>query len=58
MEIFINIVTLLWFGLAVGSFVFLMWSIFDVDCEKKDVVRSLGAFVVAAITAISLISMI
>ena len=58
MKIFIDIVAASWCGLAVGCFSLLILSIIDKHSEKQDVVRYLGMFVVAAITAIALLSII
>ena len=58
MEIFIDIVTIAWCGLAVACFTLLILSIIDKYSDKQDVGRYLGLFVVAAITAIALLSII
>ena len=56
MKNFIDIVAIFWCFLVGWYFAALMISTFDKYGEKQDVVRYLGTFVIAAITAIALLN--
>lgn len=58
MEIFVGIVTALWIGLTVGSLITLLWTVFDDDYEKRDVVRAFCQFLVAAVTTTALMYLV
>jgi hypothetical protein len=58
MEILGDIVFILWCLFTVWYFVGSLTAIFDDDYDKKGMVRALGKFIVAAITATVLYSLI
>jgi len=55
MENFASIVASLWIITLIISFIGLLITIVDADCEKRDVVRALGLFIVATVTVTALI---
>jgi hypothetical protein len=56
--IFSQLVATVWGFTSIVSFVWLLITIFSDDYEKKDVVRNLGIFIVAAMTFTALHSLL
>lgn len=54
MEIFVGIVASLWVGLTAQSLLSLLWTIFDDEYEKRELVRALLHCLVATVTTTAL----
>ena len=58
MKIFVGIVASLWIGLTAVYLLSLLWTVFDDDYEKRDVVRAFCHFLVAIVTTTALMYLV